>query len=64
MFRAEFVDLLRLPDALEQQLGAQRLGHLVQLAVGADFSTLKDTVRKTEFVEHCLHALPELNFRK
>ena len=34
MFRAEFVDLLRLPDALEQQFGTQRLGHLAQLAVG------------------------------
>lgn len=64
MFRAEFVDLLRLPDALEQQLGAQRLGHLAQLAVGADFRALEDAVRQTEFAEHGFHPLPKLDLRE
>ena len=64
MFRAEFVDLLRLPDALEQQFGDQRLGQLAQLAVGADFRALEDAVRQAELAEHGLHPLPELDLRE
>ena len=57
-------NLLRLPDALEQQLRTKSLSHLAKLAVRADFRSFKDTVRQVEFVEHCLHALPELDLRE
>ena len=49
---------------MEQQLGTQRLGHFVRLAVRIDFRTFKDTIRQAEFVEYGSHALTELDLRE